>query len=90
MAQSYDGCSGPESSSSGVMTGTDAKVRQALETMKLHHDFDSTVCLESLGSIQKHLVFRVSMSFMLRGRGNGRTTLVPGGSVSLSMPWRRG
>ncbi|RRT42979.1 hypothetical protein B296_00021957 [Ensete ventricosum] len=65
------------------MTGTDAKVRQALEAMKLHHDFDSTVCLESLGSIRKHLVFRVSMSFMLRGRGNGRTTLIPGGSTAL-------
>ncbi|RWW41867.1 hypothetical protein BHE74_00052620 [Ensete ventricosum] len=35
-------------------------------------------------------LIRVSMSFMLRGRGNDRTTLVPGGSVSLSMPWRRG
>ncbi|RRT69730.1 hypothetical protein B296_00020799, partial [Ensete ventricosum] len=43
----------PKSSSSGVMIGADAKAFQALEAMKLHHDFDSTVYLESLGSVQK-------------------------------------
>ncbi|RWW62739.1 hypothetical protein BHE74_00030116 [Ensete ventricosum] len=39
--------SGPESSSSGMMTRADAKVLQALEAMESHHDFDSTVCPES-------------------------------------------
>ncbi|RRT40313.1 hypothetical protein B296_00041598 [Ensete ventricosum] len=43
----------PESSSSGVMTGAEAKVLQALEVMKSFHDFDSTIFLESLGSVRK-------------------------------------
>ncbi|RRT36306.1 hypothetical protein B296_00057135 [Ensete ventricosum] len=34
--------SGPQSSSSGVMVGVDAKALQALEVMKSHHDFNST------------------------------------------------
>ncbi|RZS17300.1 hypothetical protein BHM03_00049429 [Ensete ventricosum] len=34
--------SGPQSSSSGVMVGADAKALQALEAIKSHHDFDST------------------------------------------------
>ncbi|KAJ8484737.1 hypothetical protein OPV22_017222 [Ensete ventricosum] len=36
------------------MIGADAKALQALEAMKSHHDFDSTICLESLGSVRKH------------------------------------
>ncbi|RWW03263.1 hypothetical protein BHE74_00031063 [Ensete ventricosum] len=43
----------PESLSSGVMTRADAKALQALEAMKSHHNFDSTICLESLGSVRK-------------------------------------
>ncbi|RRT78693.1 hypothetical protein B296_00011607 [Ensete ventricosum] len=43
----------PESSSSGVMTGAEAKVLQALEVIKSLHDLDSTICLESLGSVRR-------------------------------------
>ncbi|RRT67751.1 hypothetical protein B296_00028005 [Ensete ventricosum] len=45
--------SSPPSSSSGVMTQVDAKALQALEAMKLFHNFDSIVNLESLASIGK-------------------------------------
>ncbi|RRT77788.1 hypothetical protein B296_00024675 [Ensete ventricosum] len=37
-----------------AITRADAKALQALETMKLFHDFDSVVTLESLASIRKH------------------------------------
>ncbi|RRT52373.1 hypothetical protein B296_00027477 [Ensete ventricosum] len=80
----------PESSSSGVMTGAEAKVLQASEIMKSLHDFDSTICLESLGLVRSILAFRTSMPFMHIGRGSNHTTLVLGGSVFPSTPWRQG
>ncbi|RRT66785.1 hypothetical protein B296_00019512 [Ensete ventricosum] len=62
--------SGPGSSSLGVMTGMDIKALQALEAMKSHHDFDSTVSLESLGSIQKR--FSVPNEYVLHALGSGQ------------------
>ncbi|RRT67474.1 hypothetical protein B296_00014593 [Ensete ventricosum] len=51
---SSGGQSGPSSLSSGVMTRADVKALQALEVMKLYHDFDSSVSLESLAIIRKY------------------------------------
>ncbi|RWW61484.1 hypothetical protein BHE74_00031455 [Ensete ventricosum] len=45
--------SGLASSSSGVMTQVNIKALQALEIMKSCHDFDCTMSLESLATIQK-------------------------------------
>ncbi|RRT64275.1 hypothetical protein B296_00024335 [Ensete ventricosum] len=67
--------SGPESSSSGVMTEADAKVLQALEAMKSHHDFDSTVCLESLGSVRKR--FSIPNEYVLHAPGSGQRPYHP-------------
>ncbi|RZS27736.1 hypothetical protein BHM03_00061284 [Ensete ventricosum] len=66
---------GLESSSSGVMTGADAKVLQALEAMKLHHDFNSIVCLESLGSVQKR--FSIPSEYVLHTPWSGQRSYHP-------------
>ncbi|RZS01222.1 hypothetical protein BHM03_00031041, partial [Ensete ventricosum] len=66
---------GPESSSSGVMTGADAKALQALEAMKLHHDFDSTVYLESLGSVRKR--FSIPSEYVLHAPRSGQQPYHP-------------
>ncbi|RRT79594.1 hypothetical protein B296_00005179 [Ensete ventricosum] len=47
------GESGPQSLSSGIMARVDAKALQALEAMKSHHDFDSTMSHESLVAVRK-------------------------------------
>ncbi|RRT44262.1 hypothetical protein B296_00044343 [Ensete ventricosum] len=56
--------------SSGVMVGADAKALQALEAMKSHHDFDSTISLKSLASIQKH--FSILNECVLHAPGPGQ------------------
>ncbi|RWW54038.1 hypothetical protein BHE74_00039408 [Ensete ventricosum] len=65
----------PESSSSGVMTGADAKALQALEAMKSHHDFNSTVYLESLGSVRK--CFSISSEYILHAPRSGQRPYHP-------------
>ncbi|RWW58863.1 hypothetical protein BHE74_00034220 [Ensete ventricosum] len=73
--------SGPQSSSSGVMVGADAK---ALQAMKSHHDFDSTVSLESLASIRKR--FSILNEYVLHTLGPGQRSYhsYPGGfSISI-------
>ncbi|RZS12147.1 hypothetical protein BHM03_00043545 [Ensete ventricosum] len=73
--------SGPQSSSSGVMVGADAK---ALQAMKSHHDFDSTVSLESLASIRK--CFSILNEYVLHTLGPGQRSYhsCPGGfSISI-------
>ncbi|RRT37381.1 hypothetical protein B296_00049937 [Ensete ventricosum] len=65
----------PESSSSGMMTGADAKALQALEAMKFHHDFDSTVCLESLGSVRKR--FSIPNEYVLHAPRSGQRPYNP-------------
>ncbi|RZS08472.1 hypothetical protein BHM03_00039456 [Ensete ventricosum] len=67
--------SGPESSSSGMMIGVDAKVLQALEAMESHHDFDSTVCPESLGSVRKR--FSIPSEYVLHAPGSGQRPYHP-------------
>ncbi|RZR77338.1 hypothetical protein BHM03_00002379 [Ensete ventricosum] len=67
--------SGPESSSSSVMTEADAKALQALEAMKSHHDFDSTVCLESLGSVRKR--FSIPSEYVLQASRSGQRPYHP-------------
>ncbi|RWV78369.1 hypothetical protein GW17_00060680, partial [Ensete ventricosum] len=62
--------SGPQSSSSGVMVGADAKALQALEAIKSHHDFDSTVSLESLALIRK--CFSIPNEYVLHAPGPGQ------------------
>ncbi|RZR91064.1 hypothetical protein BHM03_00019104 [Ensete ventricosum] len=57
------------------MTGADAKALQALEVMKSHHDFDSTVCLESLGSVQKR--FSISSEYVLHAPRSGQRSYHP-------------
>ncbi|RWW52518.1 hypothetical protein BHE74_00041053 [Ensete ventricosum] len=59
----------PESSSLGVMTGAEVKVLQALEVMKSLHDFDSNICLESLGSVRKR--FSISNEYVLHAPRSG-------------------
>ncbi|RRT84286.1 hypothetical protein B296_00000154 [Ensete ventricosum] len=74
----------PESSSSGVMTAAEAKVLQALEVMKSLHDFDSTICLESLGSIQKR--FSIPNEYVLRAPRSGQRPYHPcPGGFSISI-----
>ncbi|RRT33837.1 hypothetical protein B296_00057693 [Ensete ventricosum] len=76
--------SGPESSSSGVMARADAKALQALEAMKSHHDFDSTMSLESLASIRKH--FNISNEYVLHALGPGQRPYHPcPGGFSISI-----
>ncbi|RWW50393.1 hypothetical protein BHE74_00043357 [Ensete ventricosum] len=65
----------PESSSSGVMTGAEGKARQALEVMKSHHDFDSIVCLESLGLVRKH--FSIPNEYVLHAPRSGQRSYHP-------------
>ncbi|RZS16656.1 hypothetical protein BHM03_00048679 [Ensete ventricosum] len=43
----------PSSSSSGILTRSDIKAIRAMEIMKSHHDFDSTLSIESLVLIRK-------------------------------------
>ncbi|RRT68168.1 hypothetical protein B296_00029338 [Ensete ventricosum] len=43
----------PSSSSSGILTRSDIKAIRAMEIMKSHHDFDSTLSVESLVLIRK-------------------------------------
>ncbi|RZS05616.1 hypothetical protein BHM03_00036156 [Ensete ventricosum] len=50
---SLEGQFGSPSSSSSVMTRADVKALQALEAMKLCHDFDSTMSVKSLATIRK-------------------------------------
>ncbi|RZS17268.1 hypothetical protein BHM03_00049390 [Ensete ventricosum] len=57
------------------MTGADAKALQALEAMKSHHDFDSTVCLESLGSVRKH--FSIPSEYVLHAPRSGQRPYHP-------------
>ncbi|RRT45707.1 hypothetical protein B296_00032649, partial [Ensete ventricosum] len=47
------GRSRPPSTSLGVMTLADVKALQALDVMKSCHNFDSTISLESLGTIRE-------------------------------------
>ncbi|RRT57079.1 hypothetical protein B296_00027581 [Ensete ventricosum] len=67
--------SGPESLSSGMMIGMDIKALQALEAMKSHHNFNSTISLESLGSIQKR--FSISTKYVLHASGLGQQSYHP-------------
>ncbi|RZR77283.1 hypothetical protein BHM03_00002298 [Ensete ventricosum] len=67
--------SGPESSSSGVMTGADAKALQALEAMMSHDDFDSIICLESLGSVRKR--FSIPSEYVLHAPRSGQRPYHP-------------
>ncbi|RZR82622.1 hypothetical protein BHM03_00009074 [Ensete ventricosum] len=85
---SFGNQSVPESSSSGVMTGADAKALQALEAMKSHHDFDSTICLESLGSVRKR--FSIPSEYVLHAPRSGQRPYhpCPGGSGSGIVPSR--
>ncbi|RWW40256.1 hypothetical protein BHE74_00054347 [Ensete ventricosum] len=65
------------------MIGADANVLQALEAVK-SHDFDSTVCLESLGSVRKH--FSIPSEYVLRASGSGQRSYHPcprGFSISI-------
>ncbi|RWW59691.1 hypothetical protein BHE74_00033368 [Ensete ventricosum] len=80
----------PESSSSGVMIGAEAKVLQALEVMKSLHDFDSNICLESLGLVRKR--FSISNEYVLHAPRSGQRPYhpCPRGSVFPLTPWRRG
>ncbi|RZS20762.1 hypothetical protein BHM03_00053316, partial [Ensete ventricosum] len=57
------------------MTAVEAKVLQALEVMKSLHDFDSTICLESLGSIQKR--FSIPNEYVLRVPRSGQRPYHP-------------
>ncbi|RWW87051.1 hypothetical protein BHE74_00004139 [Ensete ventricosum] len=59
--------SGPQSLSSGIMAGADAKALQALEAMKLHHDFDSTMSHESLVAVRKR--FSIPNEYVLHAPG---------------------
>ncbi|RZS00633.1 hypothetical protein BHM03_00030381, partial [Ensete ventricosum] len=52
------------------MIGADVKALQALEAVKSHHDFDSTVSLESLGSIRKY--FSIPNEYVLHALGSGQ------------------
>ncbi|RZS28920.1 hypothetical protein BHM03_00062580 [Ensete ventricosum] len=65
----------PESSSSGVMTGAEAKVLQALEVMKSLYDFNSTICLESLGSVRKR--FSIPNEYVLHAPRSGQRSYHP-------------
>ncbi|RWW68492.1 hypothetical protein BHE74_00023982 [Ensete ventricosum] len=58
-----------------MMTGADAKALQALEAMKSHHDFDSTVCLESLGSVRKR--FSIPNEYVLHAPRSGQRPYNP-------------
>ncbi|RWW71576.1 hypothetical protein BHE74_00020661 [Ensete ventricosum] len=64
-----------ESSSSGVMTGAEAKVLQAPEVMKSLHDFDSNICQESLGSVRKH--FSIPNEYVLHAPRSGQRPYHP-------------
>ncbi|RWW67835.1 hypothetical protein BHE74_00024684 [Ensete ventricosum] len=57
------------------MIGADAKALQALEAMKLHHDFDSTVYLESLGSVRKR--FSIPSEYVLHAPRSGQQPYHP-------------
>ncbi|RWW54130.1 hypothetical protein BHE74_00039306, partial [Ensete ventricosum] len=57
------------------MTGADAKALQALEAMKSHHDFNSTVCLESLGSVRK--CFSIPSEYVLHAPRSGQRPYHP-------------
>ncbi|RZS25380.1 hypothetical protein BHM03_00058568 [Ensete ventricosum] len=57
------------------MTGADAKALQALEAMKSHHDFDSIVCLESLGSVRKR--FSIPSEYVLYAPRSGQRPYHP-------------
>ncbi|RZS25061.1 hypothetical protein BHM03_00058206 [Ensete ventricosum] len=81
---SSESLSVPESSSSGVMTGAEAKVLQALEVMKSLHDFDSNICLESLGSVRKR--FSIPNEYVLHAPKSGQRPYHPclrGFSISI-------
>ncbi|RZS18990.1 hypothetical protein BHM03_00051330 [Ensete ventricosum] len=65
----------PESSSSGMMTRAEAKVLQALEVIKSLHDFDSTICLESLRSVQK--CFSIPNEYVLHALKSGQRPYHP-------------
>ncbi|RZS12659.1 hypothetical protein BHM03_00044149 [Ensete ventricosum] len=65
----------PESSSSSVMTRDEAKVLQALEVMKSLHDFDSTICLESLRSVRKR--FSIPNEYVLHAHRSGQRPYHP-------------
>ncbi|RRT76473.1 hypothetical protein B296_00006356 [Ensete ventricosum] len=82
--------SGPESSSSSVMTEADAKALQALEALKSHHDFDSTVCLESLGSVRKR--FSIPSEYVLQASRSGQRPYhpCPGGQGDYYLTARSG
>ncbi|RWW36342.1 hypothetical protein BHE74_00058633 [Ensete ventricosum] len=64
-----------ESSSSDVMIGAEAKVLQALEVMKSLHDFDSTICLKSLGLVQKR--FSILNEYVLHAPRSGQRSYHP-------------
>ncbi|RRT36502.1 hypothetical protein B296_00025866 [Ensete ventricosum] len=81
---SSESSSVPESSSSGVMTRAEAKVLQALEVMKSLHDFDSNICLESLGSVRKR--FSIPNEYVLHAPRSGQRPYHPcltGFSISI-------
>ncbi|RRT74527.1 hypothetical protein B296_00018201 [Ensete ventricosum] len=57
------------------MARADAKALQALEAMKSHHDFDSTVSLDSLASIRKR--FSILNEYVLHAPGSGQRPYQP-------------
>ncbi|RZR81465.1 hypothetical protein BHM03_00007693 [Ensete ventricosum] len=57
------------------MTGAESKVLQALEVMKSLHDFDSTICLESLGSVRKR--FSIPNEYVLDAPRSGQRPYHP-------------
>ncbi|RZS29118.1 hypothetical protein BHM03_00062803 [Ensete ventricosum] len=66
------------------MARADAKALQALEAMKSHHDFDSTMSLESLASIRKH--FNILNEYVLHALGPGQRPYHPcPGGFSISI-----
>ncbi|RWW71273.1 hypothetical protein BHE74_00020994 [Ensete ventricosum] len=66
------------------MARADAKALQALEAMKSHHDFDSTMSLESLASIRKR--FSISNEYVLHAPGLGQWPYHPcPGGFSISI-----
>ncbi|RZS27976.1 hypothetical protein BHM03_00061523, partial [Ensete ventricosum] len=67
--------SGPLSSSLGVMTWVDVKALQALDVVKLCHDFDSTMSLESLVLIPKR--YSISDEYILQSPGPGQCSYHP-------------
>ncbi|RWV95792.1 hypothetical protein GW17_00041545, partial [Ensete ventricosum] len=57
------------------MTGAEAKVLQALKVMKSFHDFDSTICLESLGLVRKR--FSIPNEYVLYAPRSGQQPYHP-------------